>query len=748
MSTTATVNTSNNGVSSPSLPALLPLAPGGEGCPEDALEHFSDPVVGRAVLATDPAVISRLKGLSRGECADWCIAYGETTCVAFQYKEDNAYCELLHLETLPTELISNKVSLTWEVYTKDLSCTKPKQVQDCSEHTPFGLLMFQDDNTELLPNRGTGLQTEADAIINQVNAVLYTSGSINPGFSTITCASGDPGVLWVTVHIAGDSNWAACSLALNLLAEAFNNEERVFVLNNQPFPVTSFVLMPCERDDPRLGAGDALTVSGSEGMGGVSTNSVPPPAIGGSVVAPNNATAPPNLHAGDDTFNAVNHDADAGENDVEQSSLTELGSNLNSSTVENSAKSNLQLKSNILVGGVAITVLLLLIFILWGWTRIRKATLPPSHQRTARHPAYETIAEVQTNNLSAPIIRGGGLHTRLHIRSSTAENDHTTPSETGTDESTREIASPTWSAMFAGQLSGRLQDERRENRTHDIAMATQQRRPTNRQLPVLPLPPSDHQRARNGPSFFDSIFESDIAAAIEASSDKILDLRGGDGDQSSSNGGGSGGYRLNATALSPEFRTGTVVPEPAYATASIYRAEPNEQDALEEEVEEEEEEDIFKVRSAFAFSNMAETLQHRPVKKGTDAGRRHEYMLAGNADTNGGGDVADNHTSNPTVTDPSATAAASHLYRPSKSTGVRFGGMSGLNARLPSNPNRLTNTLAFASVGNAGYSVIGGMDLGEDSQDFDNLDALEDVYESEEDEEEFDGDTIGREGGV
>merc|ERR1719272_712103 len=62
----------------------------------------------------------------------------------------------------------------------------------CSKETSFGLIIFEDTNKAMVPNRETGMNGEAAAIINQVNSLLfsYAFSKGQQGFAKITCASG------------------------------------------------------------------------------------------------------------------------------------------------------------------------------------------------------------------------------------------------------------------------------------------------------------------------------------------------------------------------------------------------------------------------------------------------------------------------------------------------------------------------------------------------------------------------------
>ena len=127
------------------------------------------------------------------------------------------------------------------------SSTPPANDRGCSGQTLLGLVVFEgsaDDNTRGI-SKASGLQMEAAAVADQINSMLYSFVGTTSEVSPVTCASGAPGMLVVTLYISALAPKKACVLANEILADALDGQNKVFSLNNQLFRAVAFIGMDC-----------------------------------------------------------------------------------------------------------------------------------------------------------------------------------------------------------------------------------------------------------------------------------------------------------------------------------------------------------------------------------------------------------------------------------------------------------------------------------------------------------------------
>jgi hypothetical protein len=115
---------------------------------------------------------------------------------------------------------------------------------ECPGQTPFALVVFDDIDHESTPNKQTGLQFEAHTAVNQVNAFIE-----GEAIKSIKCASGEPGVLYLSLYIDNVAMASECTLAHSAVANALDRETSVFFLNNKVFKVVAVVPIGCSSSE-------------------------------------------------------------------------------------------------------------------------------------------------------------------------------------------------------------------------------------------------------------------------------------------------------------------------------------------------------------------------------------------------------------------------------------------------------------------------------------------------------------------
>ena len=267
----------------------------------------------------------------------------------------------------------------------------------CYDDTAFGLIIFQDSNKMATPNRETGLEGEVGAIINQVNSLLFSFAAAGQQrFSKVTCASGERGVLWATLHISADSTRSECNLAKELLYDAIEAQGRVLVFSfqNEAFPVLGFVPMECEQVEvEEVNAGSS---NGTQYNGPTTTAAL--------TLAP---TGSPPQNAGPGNTLAGN----------EAESGTFLGNETTAAALDDA--NEMSISNYLIVAGTSLGAAGLILVVVWA---CRRATRPrerapwESLKEDLQFSGYHTIDEELLRGLSRArlftpemVLNGGGM---------------------------------------------------------------------------------------------------------------------------------------------------------------------------------------------------------------------------------------------------------------------------------------------------------------------------------------------------
>lgn len=251
----------------------------------------------------------------------------------------------------------------------------------CAGQTLLGLVVLEDADEQTFPNKETGLQTEAEALVDQSNSILFSSqdGAVTESsMALVTCASGAPGMLVASLYISSDTPATPCQSANNVLAKVLDGQSHIFSLSNQPFKALAFIPMDCvltNSTDNNVADGDS-TPKQNEIAGRVTTS--PQPWTSASQVSSSStstSSAAPDMYIDDASSS--------------NSAFQIQGQSNNSSSTSKAVK---EVTIPVIVGASVLCFVAVLVFLVW---LCRRRRLPWERAPWGKESEYEAVDDLQ-----------------------------------------------------------------------------------------------------------------------------------------------------------------------------------------------------------------------------------------------------------------------------------------------------------------------------------------------------------------